>query len=153
MKIYLARHGEAVAKDVDALSPLSAKGNSDIEKMARFLSTQNIHVACIFHSSKLRAKQTANILSSAIKSDSIEERSNLDPLDLVSPIASEIILANQDMLYVGHMPFMGKLIGRLIASDEANDIVAFQPGTLVCLTRTSNSDWSIAWTLNPELFV
>lgn len=152
MKLYLARHGDATAKEVDSECPLSEKGRKDLELMAEFLSNRQLKVDYFFHSGKLRAEQTAEILSRALCCErGVEVRDGLDPLDLVSPISSEINQFENDLALVGHIPFMGKLLAKLLTGYENNDLVAFQTGTLVCLERLG-SGWILKWVLCPELF-
>ncbi|HSW71407.1 MAG TPA: phosphohistidine phosphatase SixA, partial [Gammaproteobacteria bacterium] len=101
-----------------------------------------------FHSSKLRAQQTAELLSKAIHcARGIEPRQGLAPSDLVSPIASEINQFGHDLVLVGHMPFMGKLLSKLISGYESNDLFLFQTATLVCLENLDNGTWIIRWAI------
>jgi phosphohistidine phosphatase len=152
MKVYLARHGDATAKEVDSECPLSEKGKKDLELMTAFLSKQPLEVDYFFHSGKLRAQETAEILVQALQCKrGVEARSGLDPLDLVGPIASEINQFENNLALVGHMPFMGKLLSKLLTGYETNDVLAFQTSTLVCLERMG-SDWIMKWALCPELF-
>jgi len=46
---------------------------------------------------------------------------------------------------------MARLVAHLVAGDEQLPMVAFKPGSLVCLERNVDS-WQIAWMLRPELF-
>lgn len=152
MKVYLARHGEAASGELDSERPLSEKGRKDVEKIADFLSRSNLKVDYFFHSGKLRAQQTAELLSKAFHcSRGVEARSGLDPADLVSPIASEINQFGHDLALIGHMPFMGKLLSKLMSGYENNDIALFQTATLVCLESMENSGWILRWVLCPEL--
>jgi phosphohistidine phosphatase len=70
MAIYLVRHGEAKNKKEDLSMSLSEKGISDSEKISkqvsRILALQGLSINRIFHSGKLRAKQTAEILAKHI---------------------------------------------------------------------------------------
>ncbi len=153
MKIYLARHAEASPKEIDSECPLSEKGEKDLQAIAAFLVPRKLKVDFFFHSGKLRAKQTAEGLQQAIHCDrGVEARSGLEPLDLVSPIASEINQFDKDLALVGHMPFMGKLLSKLLTGYESSDLLVFQTATLVCLERMEGGGWVIKWTVCPELF-
>jgi phosphohistidine phosphatase len=66
MRLYLVQHGEAVAEDVDPARPLSATGQSDVTKVARFLAASGLSVSQVLHSGKLRAEQTAALLAAAL---------------------------------------------------------------------------------------
>lgn len=154
MKLYLMRHGEYMTEDLQHTGALSKKGTNDINLIANFLKPANIHVSNIFHSGKLRAQQTAEIMAtSIIAKEPLQARNKLDPQDDVTAFIDEIIDWEQDLLVVGHLPFMGRLVSKLVVGNENKEIVAFYPGTLVCLERIENSPWIIDWVLFPDLFL
>lgn len=150
MKVYLARHGEALTSEINPTNPLSEIGIQQIERIAKFLAKIDLRVSDIFHSEKKRAKQTAEIIASVVLNGTVKMHEGLDPLDPVEPLAYEIKQNKNDILYVGHMPFMGKLVSKLITNDESRDIVFFRTGSIICLERIS-SDWIINWFVSPEL--
>jgi phosphohistidine phosphatase len=63
MELYLLQHGEATSKEVDARRPLTDRGREDVTRVGRTARAAGIRVAAIYHSGKLRAEQTAQILS------------------------------------------------------------------------------------------
>jgi phosphohistidine phosphatase len=73
------------------------------------------------------------------------------PSDPVGPVARRVADLTSDVMLVGHLPFMGKLVARLVAGDERRPVAAFVPGTVVCLEQAEAGDWVIAWMLRPEL--
>ena len=66
MKLYLVRHGEALAKDVDPDQSLSEVGRANVERLAGFVGLRGVRAARILHSGKARARQTAEILAEAM---------------------------------------------------------------------------------------
>lgn len=54
-------------------------------------------------------------------------------------------------MIVGHLPFLGRLISRLLIDSDSPDLVAFQPGAVVCLERSEVKSWHIRWMVVPEL--
>jgi phosphohistidine phosphatase len=154
MKLYLVRHGESIATGPDDEKSLSEKGIADIRRLAKFIASLKLQVSSIYHSPKLRTQQTAKILSSAMAvMPKIEMRIALEALAPIDDIYDEIAVLNEDIVMVGHMPFMGKLLSTLITGNENKDIVAFKTGCMVCLERIASTQWVICWTLNPELFI
>jgi phosphohistidine phosphatase len=121
-----------------------------VERLAAFLRQAGLGVPVIVHSGKARAKQTAEILAGASRGR-IEALSGLDPKDPPEPIAREAEDWKDDVMLVGHLPFMGRLASRLVTKSDDRDIVTFRPGSLVCLERTGEGSWTLIWMIRPEL--
>ncbi len=152
MRIYLVRHGDALPADADPERPLSALGRSQVERVATFLGRAGIRVGTVAHSGKTRARQTAELLAAMVAAKGrIEGRTGMDPLDPALPLADEAETWKEDVMLVGHLPFMGKLASRLIAEGEDREVVAFQPGSVACLERKGATGWTLAWLIRPEL--
>jgi phosphohistidine phosphatase len=153
MKLYLMRHGDYSTEDIRHQNPLSKKGQDDISRLASFLKLVNIHVTYLFHSEKLRTKQTAAILASSLHcKEAPKEYRGLNPLDDVTTFMDTLTDEKGDVFIVGHLPFLARLLGLLVVRDENQDVVAFQQGTLVCLEKIETARWIINWVINPELF-
>jgi phosphohistidine phosphatase len=151
MKLYLMQHGDAVSKDVDPERPLSETGSKDVERLATFLSKTAFKPARIIHSGKTRARQTAELLAAQTAQDAkLEASSGLGPKDEIKPVAKLARDWTEDTLIVGHLPFMGRMVAQLVSGDADNEIVAYLPGSMVCVER-ADSDWRIAWMIRPEL--
>lgn len=153
MKLYLVQHGEACKKDVDPSRPLTDKGKDDIDRLAEFLMQAGIQVDRVLHSGKLRAVQTAQRLAEAIAPGVEPEASGLiNPNDNPKAFDWQSESWDRDMLVVGHLPFMAKLISHLVIEDENKLITAYQPGSIICLERYNDSHWLVNWMIRPELF-
>lgn len=152
MKLYLVQHGAALPKDLDAERSLSDRGRNDIGRVADFLRSAGIRVARVAHSGKTRARQTAEILASAVLSGrSPELLDGIDPKDPVMPFAELVGAWDEDSLIVGHLPFMSRAVCLLLTGDEEHAAVDFRPGSLVCLEREKDGPWGLAWMVRPEL--
>jgi len=152
MKIYVARHGDSLTNDMDHKRQLSEKGRKDIKRIANFLSHQHIQVSYLFHSGILRAEQTAELLALGISSKTPNQaRAGLEPLDSVLPLENTIATLDGDAVFVGHLPFVERLVGRLVTGDEHNLVTDFQAGTIVCLELAGKKRWIIRWMLCPDL--
>ena len=116
IKVYLVQHGNVVSKEINPERPLSDKGRKDVEKIAGLLKKIKLNVNVIQHSEELRATQTAEILHSTIKSiRDIVQKNNLAPNDPIEPLWYEIMKAHEDLLIVGHLPFLSRLASRLLS--------------------------------------
>ena len=152
MKLYLVQHGQASAKEIDGERPLTEFGIADVTRLARFLKQAGIKVDRVLHSGKLRAAQTAELLGAAVAPGTELEISGLlNPNDNPKAFDWQSESWNVDTLIVGHLPFMAKLVSHLLVADESRQIVAYQPGSMVCLEHVNNSRWQMNWMIRPEL--
>lgn len=152
MRLYLIQHGQALPKDVDPDRHLTDPGAADVKKVADFLRPLKLSVAAIWHSGKPRAQQTAEILAHAISSrQGVVQQDGLAPDDPVGPVRKTIEQSKEDLMIVGHLPFLSKLTAALITGDKSTDIVTFRYGGVVCLDRTDGNRWTLAWLILPDL--
>jgi len=151
MKLYLVQHGEATPEEVDPSRPLTARGSSDVERMARFARQAPVRIPLIWHSGKLRARQTSELLAVSLQPpEGIREVSGLNPNDPIEPMLEQLAASQADLMIVGHLPFLAKLASTLLLGSVA-DIIAFRQGGIVCLERGQDRRWRLAWMLTPEL--
>jgi len=152
MKAYLVRHGEAVSSQFDPKRPLSEQGRAEIKKVASFITSLELSIEHIWHSGKLRAAQTAEILAESVSvTKDCSSHNNLGPNDDVTIIANEFEAYNVDIMLVGHLPFLAYLISLLVAGKETSNVAAFEAGSIACLNRTDPGRWQIEWMITPKL--
>jgi phosphohistidine phosphatase len=153
MFLYLLQHGEAVPETVDPNRPLSPHGREDVERLGDFLAGAGIGVSQVLHSGKLRAKASADILAARLGGSAvIEEQTRILPGDSPEWLADVAGTWKENVLVVGHQPFMGRFVSRLVLGKESPVVVDFSPGTMVCLARRGvTGAWFIAWMLTPAL--
>ena len=146
------QHGKPVSKEEDPDRPLSDQGKKDVEKIAGFFQRCGLNIEEIFHSGKIRARQTAEIMSSRlIPRVTPQEKDGLSPLNDVKEIANQIEKMEKDLLIAGHLPHLAKLTSLLITRNESMHVVGFQQGGVVCLEKGEEGNWAIVWMLLPEL--
>jgi phosphohistidine phosphatase len=151
MEVYLVQHGEAVPKSVDRTRPLSDQGRTEVGQVAVFAARMGLAVGQIRHSGKARAEQTAAILGETLSSSGgVVAVSGLAPMDDVQPVADALEGESQPVMLVGHLPFLARLAGLLLAGDADNQVVRFRTGGIVCLAR-GEERWQVAWILTPEM--
>jgi phosphohistidine phosphatase len=154
MFLYLVRHAEAKREEEDPARPLSEKGLEDIAKVASYVSLLNISIDEILHSSKLRAKQTADVLFQSLKPvRGLNETDGLAPLDNPEVWADRLKDLSNDIILVGHLPHLPGLASLLLCGNTDNNIVSFREAGLVCLKRNDSDRWSLQWMLTPEIVV
>lgn len=152
MKLYIARHAEAIGAEINPKRPLTEQGKIHVERIADFLAPMGVLVSRVYHSGVLRAQQTAEILAGAIApGQSFEAMPLLTDPDGVQILAAQTIGWADDTLLVGHIPFMPRLVSELVVQNENQTLVDFQPATLVCLQRIGPMRWCILWALQPDI--
>ena len=152
MKVYLVRHGEAVSSQSDPKRPLSEQGRADIRKVASFIKPMGITVEHIWHSGKLRAAQTAEILAGAMSVEKgCSAREKLGPNDDVTIITDELAAYDTNLMIVGHLPFLVYLISLLVSGRETSSITTSDAGSIICLNRIDPGRWQIEWMITPSL--
>ena len=153
MELYLVQHAEAKTKDEDPERGLTDLGFANVRKTAGFVNKLDISVETIFHSDKLRAKQTANELAEAIKSvTELKQRSGIAPMDDISSMMDEIQRSDKNLMVVGHLPYMAKLASALLCGNENQNAVRFQTSCIVKLIRDEeNKGWSVKWMITPDI--
>ena len=152
MKVYLVQHGDSVSKEIDPARPLSDKGRKDVEKIAELLQVMDLKVTVIQQSGKTRAAQTAKILNSKITSVKGNlQKDGIAPNDPVEPLSDELMEVQEDLMIVGHLPFLSKLATRLLGGTKEQSFIAFQPGGVVCLEKGEGDNWRLGWMMIPAL--
>ncbi len=149
MKLYLVQHGEARSEAEDPKRSLTEGGSKEVEMVARGATKLVIHPSKIYHSGKERAKQTAEIFGNSLKK-SVEAATGLNPNDDVRAWGDRISQAAEDLMIIGHLPFLEKLASFLITGNESSRPVFFRNGAIVCLEKKEEG-WGVRWILTPEM--
>ncbi len=151
MRVYLVQHAEAVPGDLDPDQPLTSAGRETARRVARWLAaTGRARPAEILHSTKARARQTAEIFARALATPPLREVLGLEPGDEVDPAAEAVNGAPGDLMLVGHLPHLNRLASFLVSGDAGADVVRFRHAGVICLER-QGTQWAILWAVVPEL--
>jgi len=149
MALYLMQHGIATSKDEDPDRPLTDRGREEVERVGGAVAAAVAPVSAIWHSGKLRARQTAETLAVQLEPErGIEERSGLAPMDDPMEIGEAIGGVDAPVVLVGHLPHLSRTVSHLVAGHADREIVAFRNGALVRLVETEEG-WRIDWILSP----
>jgi len=111
MQLFLVHHAEAVGPDVDPQRPLSSAGHVHAEALAVSARDAGVRPDVIWHSGKLRARQTAEAFWRACNPfASLKMVRGLRPEDSAVWIRDLLLVEEQDVLLVGHMPSLPSLL-------------------------------------------
>ena len=153
MKLYLVRHGEARTELEDISKPLNDKGRQDIRHLGRTLRNMNIQVHRIFHSGRLRAEETAKLLADSQEGTlEVEKTEGLGPNDDISKTLDWVNAEQEDLMLVGHLPFMASLLEALVATSDPEELPTFDSGNLVGLERIGDT-WQIFRHIGPKMIL
>lgn len=153
MKLYLVQHGEAKPKQIDPNRSLTEKGKEDSIKIAEFLKRANMIPDVIWHSTKIRAMETAQLFSEKLSpKEGVVQKEGLSPNDPVKGVFHTILSLEKDVMIVGHLPFLQNIISFVLFGFEDCDIIAkiVQSG-VICLEREEEGDWKIKFGIIPDL--
>lgn len=152
MKLYLIQHAKAASKEADPERPLTKEGLRDIRKIAEFIKPLNLSIDYLWHSGKKRSVQTADVLTEVVRINKERTaRTGLGPNDDVTALKDELSSTGQDIMIVGHLPFLAKLASLLLAANESTDTIVFKNAGIVCLNCNEENQWQLEWMITPEL--
>jgi phosphohistidine phosphatase len=158
MLLYLARHADANSKTADPRRALSEKGRGDIARVAELLARSGVKVDGIYHSTKLRAMQTAVTLQKAINPRAaILQTDGLLPMDdprIWADRLARITGAETEnrIMLVGHLPHMWLLSAALLSCGPEAVPLIFESAAVVCLERDEeHGSWHVRWMVTPEV--
>ena len=142
MFAYLVHHGDALGPDVDPQRPLSVAGFAQVNNLASRVAACNVRPSIIWHSGKLRARQTAAAFwrecNPLAKFSASRWMQPGDPPHIGDLLPAE----DRDVMLVGHLPHLDRLLDYL----ESPAAQPFPPHGCVALEHLE-SDWVERWRL------
>lgn len=164
MDLFLLRHGLAEERDEirypdDSLRPLTAAGRRKLRRIAAGMRALDLEFDAVWSSPYLRARQTAEIVADAFR---VRKRLELVPelapaggvRRLLRRLAGKSAAA-ENILLVGHEPYLGELAGFLI-SGRAGLPLALKKGGLCLLARETpvrGRRAALEWLLTPRQLI
>jgi phosphohistidine phosphatase len=133
--LFLVHHADAVGPDLDPQRPLSSVGRGQAEGLASQAASRGVKPAVIHHSGKLRARQTAEPF--LLQCNPLAELSairGLQPDDPPQWIKDVVANDPRELMLVGHMPYMPRLL-TLLVTGRAAPLIEFPLHGLVALER------------------
>jgi phosphohistidine phosphatase len=132
MRVLLVHHADAVGPGVDTQRPLSALGRSQADEMAEAAAEIGFAPVAIWHSGKLRSRETAEAFLRACAPFALFKMfRGLLPDDPPEWLRDELGAEDRDVLLVGHMPHIARLTALLSGGAVAMPLhgtVGFEKG-------------------------
>jgi phosphohistidine phosphatase len=152
VQLFLVHHGEALGPDVDARQPLSPHGRTSVEKMAADAATRGVRPGVVWHSGKLRARQTAETFWKACNAlAEFTATKDLQPDDPPMWMRDRLRGETRDIMIAGHFPHLPRLASMLMGVDEAT--LHFPPHGVLALVSTTvdgTDKWREVWRITEE---
>jgi phosphohistidine phosphatase len=148
LAVYLVHHGEAVPSDVDATRPLSAAGREATARVAEAAAARGAQPDVVWHSGKLRARQTAEIYWRACNPlAAFAAARGLQPDDPPQWMRDQLFGETRSIMVVGHMPHLPDLLYMLTAAPDPARCSFPLHG---CVALEADGDqWKEIWRIEP----
>jgi len=144
--LLLVHHGDAVGPEVDAMRPLSSQGRAATNRLAFAAADRGAKPDVIWHSGKLRARQTAELFWKACNPFApLTAERGLLPDDPPQWMSDRLTGETRSILVVGHMPYLPRLLAWLVDGAGASQRGFPLNG---CVALESDGDrWKELWRL------
>jgi phosphohistidine phosphatase len=144
--VFLVHHGDAVGAEIEPSRPLSPSGHAGVKRLAEDAAARGAKPAVVWHSGKLRAKQTAEAFWRACNPFAeFAATRDLQPEDAPQWIRDRLRGESRDIMLVGHYPHLPSLLTLLLGEDPAS-FVSFPQHGVVALTRDDDGEtWREVW--------
>lgn len=151
MRLYLAHHGQAVGPDVDPQRPLSIDGRAHVASLAAEAAARGVRPSLVWHSGKLRARQTAEAYWRACNALApLTAVRDLQPEDSPRHIRDRVRHEPQDVLIAGHYPHLPRLLTMLLTGRDDGSMSFPLNGLVALETHDDGETWVECWRLPLE---
>jgi phosphohistidine phosphatase len=160
MNLFILRHGIAVEHGAagyenDDERPLTSKGERKVWMIAEAMKALEISFDSILSSPLVRTRETAEIVAEALKSRKrLELTETLEPQESAKPLIEYLNDqgAVDNVLLVGHEPFLSRLISLLISGNPGASVLLKKGG--FCKLSTDELKHAqcatLEWLLTPK---
>ena len=146
--LCLVHHGHAIGPEIDAMRPLSDRGRMAVAGLAEQAQKRGVMPDVVWHSGKLRARQTAEAFWRVCNPlSTFAAVRGLQPDDPPVWIRDQLAGDTRSILIVGHMPHLPKLL-HLLCGDRADPpAFDFPLHGCVALEAAGTLLWKQLWRL------
>jgi phosphohistidine phosphatase len=146
LHLFLVHHGDAVGPDVDPRRPLSSNGREAVERAAEDAATRGARPAVVWHSGKLRARQTAEAFWRACNAlAEFSATRDLQPDDSPGWMRDRLRDEPRDILIAGHLPHLPRLLALLLSGADEGPASFPLHGVVALETTDDGATWHEAW--------
>jgi phosphohistidine phosphatase len=146
VNLYLVHHADAVGPDVDPRRPLSPGGIAHAERVAAEAAARGAKPEVVWHSGKLRARQTAETFWRACNAlAELSATRDLQPTDQPAFMRDRLRGESRDVMLVGHFFHLPMLFALLTGADRASFP---QHGIVALQSEDEGETWTERWRIS-----
>jgi phosphohistidine phosphatase len=146
VRLFLVHHGDAVGPDVDPQRPLSPAGRQAVQRAAADAAARGAKPGVVWHSGKLRARQTADAFWRACNPFAdFAATKDLQPGDPPDWIRERLSGESRDILIAGHFPHLPGLLALLVGRGGGSPVAFPQHGVVALSTDDGGETWREEW--------
>jgi phosphohistidine phosphatase len=140
--LWLVHHAEAVGPEEDTRRPLSVRGEAHAEALARDAASRGVKPVVVWHSGKLRARQTAQAFWRACNAlAEFAATPDLQPDDPPFRMHDRLTGESREILMAGHFPHLPRLLSLLLRAETSFP----QHGIVALETTDDGKTWQELW--------
>jgi phosphohistidine phosphatase len=148
LKLFLVHHAHAVGPEIDTRRPLSIDGVAQATRLASEAAARGARPAVVWHSGKLRARQTAQEFWRACNALAVFVATpDLQPDDPPSRIRDRLNGETRDILIAGHFPYLPRLLTLLLTGGDERFVAFPQHGVVALESEDEGRTWTELWRL------
>lgn len=145
MHLFLVHHGVAVGPEEDPRRPLSSVGLANAARVAAKAAALGAKPDVVWHSGKLRAKQTAQEFWRACNAlAEFSASKDLQPDDPPQRIRDRLRAESRDIAIAGHFPHLPRLLALLTSGGEAGSDFPIN-GVVALVSDDEGGTWRERW--------
>lgn len=145
--IVLVHHGDAIGPEIEPMRPLSGPGRAASARLAAAVAARGVRPEVVWHSGKLRARQTAELFWRACNPlAALSAARGLQPTDPPRLLRERLEEDNRSIVVVGHMPHLVRLLRALCGEPPDSATADFPAHGCVALER-QGALWKELWRL------
>jgi phosphohistidine phosphatase len=142
VKVFLVHHAHAVGPEVDSRRPLSPLGEQQAAQAAAAAAARGARPEVVWHSGKLRARQTAQAFWRACNAlAEFKAAPDLQPDDPPSRIRDRLRGEPRDILIAGHFHHLPRLLSLLLGAPGTFP----QHGVVALESDDDGQTWKELW--------
>jgi len=148
MRLVLVHHGEAVEPHIDVRRPLSPRGEEAVVRLAAAAAARGASPSVVWHSGKLRARQTAEAFWRACNAlATLSATKGLQPDDPPAWLRDRLRGETSDILIAGHYPHLPRLASLLLTNRDDSSFAFPVHGAMALRSDDQGESWVEEWRL------